>query len=91
MAKMHIKGFILQQIARTDGMWDSEIAEAVCRAYDKVGPYWVGTVRVTLTDLYSGGLLTSIEEKFDNADDKMHFRFRVSDFGRRRMADTGLL
>ncbi len=91
MSKMHIKGFILQEIARTDGMWDGDIAAAVCRTYGKSGPYWIGTVRVTLTDLYSGGLLTSVEEKFDSAADKMRFRFRVSDFGRRRMIDTGLL
>ena len=91
MAKVHIKGFILRQIAGTDGMWDSDIAASVCEEYGKQGPYWIGSVRVILTDLYSGGLVTSVEEKFDAYADKMRFRFRVSDFGRQRMRDTGLL
>jgi len=91
VAKVHIKGFILRQIAGTDGMWDDDLAASVCREYGKQGPYWQGSVRVILTDLYSGGLLTSVEEKFDASADKMRFRFRLSDFGRQRMLDTGLL
>ncbi|WP_332673915.1 hypothetical protein [Aromatoleum sp.] len=91
MAKIHIKGFILQLIAQTDGMWENEIAASVCEEYGRPGPYWQGAVRVTLSDLYSGGLITSLEERFDAYSDKMRFRFGLSDFGRRRMADTGLL
>jgi hypothetical protein len=91
MAKVHIKGYILQLIADSEGIWDNEIASAVCEEYGEAGPYWQGAVRVTLTDLYSGGLITSSEERFDAYSDKMRFRFRLSDFGRRRMADTGLI
>lgn len=91
MAKVHIKGYILQLIAHTEGMWDNEIANAVCDEYGGAGPYWQGTVRVMLTDLYSGGLITSLEERFDAYSDKMRFRFALSPFGRERMADTGLL
>jgi hypothetical protein len=91
MARVHIKGYILQLIAQAEGMWDNEIASSVCEEYGKVGTYWHGAVRVTLTDLYSGGLVTSVEERFDAYSDKMRFRFKLSDFGRQRMADTGLL
>ncbi|NMG42873.1 hypothetical protein GPA22_03865 [Aromatoleum toluvorans] len=91
MARVHIKGYILQLIAQAEGIWDNEIATAVCAEYGKDGAYWHGTVRVILTDLYSGGLVKSLEERFDAYGDKMRFRFALSDFGRQRMADTGLL
>jgi ribosome biogenesis SPOUT family RNA methylase Rps3 len=31
------------------------------------------------------------EDQFDEATNKVHFRYAITEFGRQRMADTGLL
>lgn len=97
MAKLHMKGRILQLIneKREAGMWDWEVADTIGREYGVSGPYWRGTTRVTLTDLYSSGIIESVEEKLDTTGHfgygKVLFRFRVNSFGRQRMRDTELL
>lgn len=89
--KIHIKGFILQQLAASPGLWDTEIGRRVCGEYDKpAGDYWFGTVRACLADLSSGGLIQAIEDKVDAASGKLLFKYRVSDFGLARMRQTGL-
>jgi hypothetical protein len=95
MGKPHIKGYILQTLkGRREGMWDHQIAEQVLQEYRLHGDYWRGTVRVTLTDLHSGGLLEEIEQALDDGtyfgDGKILFKFRLSRFGLERMQDTGL-
>ncbi len=97
MSKLHMKGRILQLINdRCDaGIWDWEISEAIQREYGVSGHYWKGTIRVTLTDLYSSGIIESIEEKLDDEAyfglDKVLFRFRMNEFGRQRMRDAELV
>jgi hypothetical protein len=59
---MHIKGYILQLIERTGAMWDYDVAADVMTTYGLSGDYWHGTVRLTLTDLYSSGLLDETEQ-----------------------------
>lgn len=95
MPDMHIKGYILQLIADRGQMWDYEVATAVMHDYGLSGDYWYGTVRLTLTDLYSGGLLdelsTTIDPEKSFGTEKLLVQFGLNDFGRERMRQTGLL
>ena len=97
MTSLHMKGFILQLLAqkKDGGLWDYEIAEETLKAYGYEGDYWKGEVRLALTDLLSCGLAESIEDKID---DGSHFQAKkllvcckLTDFGRERMEQTGLL
>ena len=92
---MHMKGHMLQLLAERGPMWDYDIADEVMRAYDVSGDYWYGTVRLTLTDLFSSGLLDEVETAVDPAksrgEEKLLFKFGLNDFGRSRMRQSGLL
>jgi hypothetical protein len=95
MGKLHIKGYILQTLQqRQEGLWDHQLADQVLNEYGLTGGYWRGTIRVTLADLYAGGLIEEIEQALDNGshfgDGKVLFKFRLSPFGLERMRDTGL-
>ncbi|VVN89029.1 hypothetical protein [Pseudomonas fluorescens] len=96
MNKLHMKGRILQLInAQQDvGIWDWQIADALMSEYGICGAYWRGNTRVTLTDLFSSGIIESVEETLDDqayfGPGRVLFKFRVSDFGRQRMRDTAL-
>jgi len=91
---MHLKGFMLQQLEQHGQMWDYELAEACMREYHLSGDYWYGTIRITLTDLYSSGLLDEVEVTVDSSKsmgkEKILFKFALNDFGRERMAQSGL-
>jgi hypothetical protein len=90
--KLHTKGYILQLLAGSDTLWDSDIAHRTCIEYGKPDDeYWTGSIRAILADLYSGGLVQTAEDTLDEATGKVHFRYAITDFGRQRMADTGLL
>ena len=90
--KLHMKGYILQLLAANDTLWDSEIAHRTCIEYGKPeDEYWTGSIRAILADLYSGGLVQTAEDTLDEATNKVHFRYAITEFGRQRMADTGLL
>jgi hypothetical protein len=92
---MHIKGHMLQLLATRGALWDHEIADDVMRTYGLAGDYWYGTVRLTLTDLYSSGLLEEVETTVDPdksfGAEKLLFKFTLNDFGRERMRQSGLL
>ncbi|GAA5167255.1 hypothetical protein GCM10023321_59720 [Pseudonocardia eucalypti] len=88
---LHIKGHILHVLARGDALWDDELCDLVCTEYGLTGEYWRGTVRLTLTDLYSGGLLDEVDTGIAEDGDRLRVRFRVNDFGRERMRQSGLL
>lgn len=97
MKKLHMKGRILQLINDQGdaGLWDWEVSNVIEREYSISGSYWRGTTRVTMTDLYSSGIIESAEEALDEKGyfglNKVSFKFRLSDFGRQRMRDTELL
>lgn len=95
MIRMHIKGFVLQTVLRDGPLWDYEVVEAVENEYGVSGEYWAGTVRLTLTDLFSGGLLDEVGSDADPARTggklKILLRYRVNMFGRERMAQSGLM
>ncbi|WP_415055198.1 hypothetical protein [Halopseudomonas sp.] len=96
MTKLHMKGRILQLInAEQDvGIWDWQITDVLMGEYGLSGPYWRGNTRVTLTDLFSSGIIESVEEKLDDqayfGAGRVLFKFRLNDFGRQRMRDTAL-
>lgn len=93
MAK-HIKGHLLETLANNGQMWDYELAEEVMSAFDLDGEYWWGTVRLTLTDLYSGGLIsecgTDLDPSKSRGVEKVLFKFELTRFGHTRMAQAGL-
>ena len=90
--KLHMKGYILQLLADGDGLWDGDIAHRTCIEYGKPeDEYWTGSIRAILADLYSGGLVQTPEDSLDEATGKVHFRYVITEFGRQRMADTGLI
>lgn len=93
--KLHIKGRILQYLVETPVLWDYQIAEQVLREYELEGDYYKGSVRVSLADLSSCGLIESIEEAIDDGTrfgcEKVLFKYKLTDFGRSRMRDTSLL
>lgn len=90
--KLHMKGYILQLLADGDGLWDGDIAHRTCIEYGKPeDDYWTGSIRAILADLYSGGLVQTPDDMLDEATGKMHFRYAITEFGRQRMADTGLI
>ncbi len=93
MTRVHIKGFVLQKLLADGPLWDHEVVAAVENEYGVSGEYWAGTVRMTLTDLYSGGLLDEVGADVDGGGtgEKITLRYQVNDFGRERMTQSGLL
>lgn len=91
---VHIKGYMLQLLAARGELWDHEIADDVMRTYGLSGEYWYGTIRITLTDLFSGGLIdeiaTTVDPTKSQGEEKILFRFALNDFGRERMEQSGL-
>ncbi|SNT70996.1 hypothetical protein [Psychrobacter sp. LV10R520-6] len=96
MNKLHMKGRILQLIDDRQhvGIWDWQISDAVMLEYGLSGAYWRGNTRVTLTDLFSSGIIESVEEQLDDqayfGAGRVSFKFRLTDFGRQRMRDTAM-
>jgi hypothetical protein len=91
-----MKGRILQLIneQQDKGIWDWQVTDAVMGEYGLSGAYWRGNTRVTLTDLFSSGIIESVEEELDDQAyfglGRVLFKFRLNDFGRQRMLDTAL-
>jgi hypothetical protein len=95
MPKLPIKGRLLQLLQERGPQWDYELAGGIAREYAEVdGQYWYDTIRLSLADLFSSGLITEVEEALDPSKsygvEKILFRFELTDFGRQRMRDTGL-
>lgn len=94
MTALHMKGYVLQLLHRQGVLWDHEVVDAVMREYGYSGEYWNGTIRVTLTDLYSSGLLQQLDTTIDPekpGGDRVQFKYGLTDFGRERMRQSGLL
>ncbi len=94
MGKVHIKGRILQLLDQSGAQWDNDICDAILKEYGLAGRYWTGTVRMTLTDLHSGGLIDYTESKIgkgsDDGAERLLTAYRLNEFGRSRMRQTGL-
>jgi len=93
--KIHMKGRILQMLEPGEPMWDYELANKLIREYELPdNEYWYGTIRVILTDLFSGGLIEPEDEKIDpeksHSKEKLLFKFALTEFGYSRMQNTKL-
>lgn len=90
----HIKGHLLETLARDGRTWDYDLADDVMQELGLTGDYWHGTVRLTLTDLYSGGLIrevgTDVDPSKSRGVERVLFAYELTDFGRTRMAQAGL-
>lgn len=96
MAKVHMKGFVLQLLhKKKTGLWDFEIAQQLMREYGKKGVYWQGAVRLMLADLYTGGMVSKLEEMLDDGSRsgscRVLHKYGLSDFGLTRSRETGLV
>ncbi|MDP9400893.1 MAG: hypothetical protein M3P39_08130 [Actinomycetota bacterium] len=86
----------LLQLLDEGPQWDYELAQRIAQEYPEAqGQYWADTVRLNLADLHSGGLVMQEEDAVDPSKtfgrEKVLFRFALSEFGRQRMLETGLL
>jgi hypothetical protein len=98
MPAVHVKGRLLQILEEEGAHYDHELAARLAREYgEQDTAYWHDTTRLTLADLHSGGLVLPREED-DHLDPTLTFgveklirRYEITDFGRERMAATGLL
>lgn len=94
MSALHMKGYVLRLFAERGALWTDEVIDAVSSEYGVSGPYWRGTVRLTLVDLYAGGLLSEQDATVDpertQGEERVLFQYALTDFGRERMAQSGL-
>jgi len=91
--KLHQKGFLLIELSKTRGLWDDDIISAAMRYYGKSGDYWDKTIRIALEELAAAGLIARLQSKLKAANQKssLTFMYALTEFGRTRMIDTGLL
>lgn len=94
--KMHQKGFLLVELGHVKDMWDYSLIEIAQQEYALAGNDAVNTFRVALNELAAAGLIVRVEEKLVNdpasaGKVRVAFRYRLSDFGRERMLETGLM
>lgn len=93
--KLHQKGYLLVELNRTTECWDYELIDKALQEYKVNGKHWVNTFRVALDELSAAGLTNSIDKKLDDgthvAANKVLFKYQLTEFGRTRMRETGLL
>ncbi len=91
--KLHQKGYLLVELSKVANLWDHHLIKMALTEYGLVGDYWENHLRVALVELAAAGLIARIEEKLETIRGKstLLFRYQLSDFGRTRMVDTGLL
>src|ERR1035437_3581666 len=89
------KGFLLVEISKVSSIWDSDLIAKALKEYDLSGAYWINNLCVVLDELTADGLIARIESKLDDGTHitpgRVLFNYRLSNFGRARMQDTGLL
>ena len=87
--KLPIKGFLLQSLSRSGDRWDDSLIDEAFVEYGLSGRQWRNTLSVALDELASAGLTE--RRDFRLSGEMLGFCYRLSDFGRQRMRDTGLL
>lgn len=87
--KPPLKVYLLQSLLGRGESWDFRLVEAGLAAYGLRGGHWHNSLHVALDELASAGLIECQEARL--AEDRLQFRYRLSEFGRQRMADTGLM
>ncbi|MGZ8251287.1 MAG: hypothetical protein ACXW1P_02950 [Methylophilaceae bacterium] len=91
--KLHQKGYLLVELSKAANLWDYQLINKALFEYGESGAYREKTLRIALDELAAAGLIKRIEEKLETkwGKAKLYFRYQLSDFGRTRMQDTGLL
>lgn len=93
--KLPQKGFLLVTLYQYRNLWDFELITLAIAEYRLKGNYWINHFSIALDELASAGLITRIGHRLDDGSviekDRLLFEFSLSDFGRQRMLDTGLL
>jgi hypothetical protein len=93
--KIHQKGFLLITLSQVEDIWDYILVERALSEYALSGIDAMNTFYVALNELAAAGLIMRIEEKLVNnpavaREARLAFRYKLSDFGRERMLETGL-
>lgn len=96
MGQVHMKGCTIQILEAQGPSWDYEIAKQVIEDCDmEDNPRNRGTVRLWLVEYAANGLLETVEDAVDDGTyfgkDKLLCRYQVTEFGRQRMKELGLL
>lgn len=93
--KLHQKGFLLIELSKHESIWDSDLIQTVLEEYNHHGAYWFKTTCVMLDELAAAGLVDRIDSRLDEhpptAKERVMFKYRLTEFGRTRMSNTGLL
>ena len=89
--KLHQKGFLLVTLNQALDLWDYQLIGLAFIEYGEVGSYQERTLRISLDELSAAGLIKHIEHKLDTHTKQLLFRYQLTDFGRLRMVDTGLI
>ncbi|WP_438970688.1 hypothetical protein [Methylophaga sp.] len=89
--KLHHKGYVLVQLEREEVQWDKPLIDAAMTEYKLNGDYWVKHFSIIMDELASAGLISREDHRLDTLSDRLMFKYRLTDFGRERMQDTGLL
>lgn len=86
--KLPVKGFLLQELCRRSQSWDTGLVGAAMADYGLRGQHACNTLHIALDELASAGLIERVNSTLE--DGMLQFCYRLTDFGRQRMADTGL-
>lgn len=93
--KLHQKGYLLVELNLAVECWDYELVGKALLEYDVSGSHWVNTFRIALDELSAAGLINSTEKQLDDGSHvgagKVLFKYQLTEFGRTRMRETGLL
>ena len=93
--KLHQKAFLLVEISKVSSIWDSDLIAQAMKEYGLSGKYWINSLRVALDELAAAGLIVRVSSRIDDGKKLLPgallFHWRLSEFGRTRMRDTGLL
>ncbi|MEH6358751.1 MAG: hypothetical protein V7745_07160 [Pseudomonadales bacterium] len=93
--KLHQKAYLLVELSKTESSWDYELVAKALKEYSVSGSRWVNTFRVALDELSAAGLTNSTDKKLDDGThvgaNKVLFKYQLTEFGRTRMRETGLL
>jgi hypothetical protein len=94
--KLHQKGFLLVELSKHESIWDKDLIPKVLDEYKLSRNYWFKSLCVTLEELAAAGLIARIDSCLDEEEPlasktRVMFKYNLTDFGRTRMYDTGLL
>jgi DNA-binding transcriptional regulator PaaX len=87
--RLHQKGYLLVELSKVKSLWDDELIKKTLAHYNESGDFKEKSLRIALDELASAGLINRNNQKLRN--NSLHFCYQLSDFGRLRMINTGLI